>query len=51
MLYVNKFAKRLFDILVSALATIILIPVWIIVAIAIKCESKGPVLFAQERRI
>lgn len=50
MLYINKFAKRLFDILISALATIILIPFWIIVAIAIKCESKGPVLFAQERR-
>ena len=46
----NRFLKRFFDILLCAIAVVILLPVWIIIAIAIKCDSKGPVLFAQERR-
>ncbi len=46
----NRFVKRAFDILSCALALILLLPVWIIIAIAIKCDSKGPVLFAQNRR-
>lgn len=29
---------------------ILLVPVWIIIPIAIKCDSKGPVFFKQERR-
>lgn len=50
MYLINKFLKRFFDILLCTFAIIVLIPVWIIVAIAIKCDSEGPVLFAQERR-
>lgn len=46
----NLFLKRLFDILVSVFAMLILIPVWIVTAIAIKIDSKGPVLFKQDRR-
>lgn len=46
----NLFLKRSFDVLVSAISMIILIPVWIVVAIAIKIDSKGPVLFKQDRR-
>ncbi len=46
----NKFLKRSFDIVLCLTAIIVLIPVWLIIAIAIKCDSKGPVLFAQERR-
>lgn len=46
----NRFLKRSFDIFICLFAIIVLIPVWIIVAIAIKCDSKGPVFFAQERR-
>ena len=41
--------KRLFDIFFSGLAIIILSPVVIITAIAIKLESKGPVLFKSKR--
>lgn len=41
--------KRLIDILVSAMAIIAGLPVWIIVAIAIKLDSKGPVIYKQER--
>jgi lipopolysaccharide/colanic/teichoic acid biosynthesis glycosyltransferase len=46
----NKCVKRFFDIVLCSIALILLIPVWLIIAIAIKCDSKGPVLFAQERR-
>ncbi|MBR5325438.1 MAG: sugar transferase [Prevotella sp.] len=41
--------KRLFDIFFSALAIIILSPVFIITAIAIRLESKGPVIFKSKR--
>ena len=41
--------KRLFDIIVSFFAIIILSPVFIITAIAIRMESKGPVLFKSKR--
>lgn len=47
---INKFLKRFFDIVICSIAIIVLTPLWIIVAIAIKCDSKGPVFFAQERR-
>ncbi len=42
--------KRTFDFCVSLIACILLIPVWVIIAIAIKLDSKGPVFFVQERR-
>ena len=41
--------KRLFDIVFSTLAIIVLSPVFLITAIAIKLESKGPVLFKSKR--
>lgn len=41
--------KRLFDIFFSLLAIIILSPVFIITAIAIRLESKGPVVFKSKR--
>jgi lipopolysaccharide/colanic/teichoic acid biosynthesis glycosyltransferase len=41
--------KRLFDIFFSALGIIILSPIFILTAIAIKLESKGPVLFKSKR--
>ena len=41
--------KRLFDIFFSALAIIILSPVFIITAIAIRIESKGPIIFKSKR--
>ena len=46
----NKFLKRFIDVVLCSVALILLIPVWLIIAIAIKCDSKGPVLFAQDRR-
>ena len=41
--------KRFFDIILSLLGLIILSPILLITAIAIKVESKGPVIFKQER--
>lgn len=50
MYKVNLFIKRSFDIISCLCAVILLTPVWIIVAIAIKIDSKGPVIFKQDRR-
>mgnify|MGYP002624572654 FL=1 len=41
--------KRLFDIVFSGLAIIILSPIFIITAIAIRLESPGPVMFKSKR--
>ena len=41
--------KRMFDIIFSSIAIIILSPVFILTAIAIKLESKGPILFKSKR--
>lgn len=46
----NLFIKRLFDIVSSSLLAILLTPLWIIVSVAIKVDSQGPVLFKQGRR-
>lgn len=43
------FIKRIIDIIFSILWLIILIPVFLIISIAIKIESKGPVIFKQKR--
>ena len=39
----------MFDIIFSSIAIIILSPVFILTAIAIKLESKGPILFKSKR--
>jgi lipopolysaccharide/colanic/teichoic acid biosynthesis glycosyltransferase len=41
--------KRLLDITVSFFVLILLTPLWIILAVAVKATSKGPVFFHQER--
>ena len=50
MYKLNLFIKRCFDFVSCLIAVILLTPVWIIVAIAIKLDSKGPVFFRQGRR-
>ncbi len=45
----NLFWKRIFDIFLSVLLLIILSPMFLILAIAIKIDSKGPVFYRQER--
>lgn len=41
--------KRIFDIVVSLVMLIILLPVFILLGIAIKVDSSGPIFFRQER--
>ncbi|CDM69232.1 putative Glycosyltransferase [Clostridium bornimense] len=43
------FSKRAIDILGSTVGLVLLCPILLIVAIAIKIESKGPVIFSQKR--
>lgn len=50
MLKYNLFFKRAFDFWASLVVCIILIPVWLLVSIFIKLDSKGPVFFKQDRR-
>lgn len=45
----QKTAKRAFDIAISLLALILGFPVFIVIGIAIKLDSKGPIFFRQER--
>ena len=45
----SLFWKRCFDFFVSTLMLLILSPVFVILAIAIKIDSRGPVFFRQER--
>lgn len=45
----KHFFKRLFDVVLSFIGICVLLLPIIIIAIAIKCESKGPVFFKQKR--
>ncbi len=45
----NKFFKRVFDILASSVGIMVLSPILIVIAIAIKCDSNGEILFKQKR--
>ena len=45
----QRFFKRGFDIILSALAILISSPIWIIAALAIKLDDGGPVFFKQQR--
>ena len=45
----NKFFKRLIDVVLSFIGLIFLSPVLLIIAIVIKIDSKGPILFKQKR--
>jgi lipopolysaccharide/colanic/teichoic acid biosynthesis glycosyltransferase len=47
--YRMPFSKRIFDITVAALALLILSPFFLLIAILIKLESKGPVFYASKR--
>ena len=45
----RRFIKRLLDFILSLLALIVLSPVFLVISISIKVNSKGPVFFLQER--
>lgn len=50
MKLISLFIKRVFDIVSSGILIILLTPLWIVIAIAIKKDSEGPVFFKQGRR-
>ena len=45
----NRIVKRLFDIFFTIIGLIIALPIMIVVAIAIKLTSQGPIFYIQER--
>lgn len=45
----QQYLKRIIDVLFSVLMLVILLPVFIVIAILIKLDSKGPVFYLQER--
>lgn len=45
----NLISKRIIDIVGSIVAIVIASPIMMITAIAVKCSSRGPVIFSQER--
>lgn len=42
-------SKRIFDIVVSLVGLVLLLPVFIVVAVLIRLDSRGPIFFRQER--
>lgn len=51
MLQLNLVLKRIFDICLSGISIIVLLPVWIVVSIAIKFDSKGPIIFHRKEEL
>lgn len=45
----SRYIKRIIDILISLVALVILSPVFLIIGLSIKIESKGPVFFVHKR--
>jgi exopolysaccharide biosynthesis polyprenyl glycosylphosphotransferase len=41
--------KRVFDVVVSAAVVVIGLPLWLLIALAVKVTSRGPVFYADER--
>ncbi|MBZ4646706.1 MAG: Undecaprenyl-phosphate galactose phosphotransferase [Clostridia bacterium] len=48
-MFYRKYLKRIIDIIASGLGLIALLPLFLIIAIAIKFDSRGPVFFTQNR--
>jgi exopolysaccharide biosynthesis polyprenyl glycosylphosphotransferase len=44
-----RILKRTFDLIFAALAITLLLPLWLVIALLIKLDSKGPVFYTQER--
>ena len=44
-----RILKRTFDLIFAALAIMLLFPLWLLIALLIKLDSKGPVFYTQER--
>lgn len=42
-------SKRIFDIIVSLVGLVLLLPAFVVIAVLIKLDSRGPIFFRQER--
>lgn len=47
--FYSKYLKRIMDLIISTSALIMILPIWLLIAFAIKLDSKGPVFYNQER--
>ncbi len=45
----ERFLKRLFDIVISLITITLTSPIWLVISLLIKLDSKGSILFKQER--
>lgn len=45
----NQILKNVFDYMVAGISLILLLPIFVIIGILIKIDSKGPIFFKQER--
>ncbi|MDD6142357.1 MAG: sugar transferase [bacterium] len=45
----ERIIKRVLDVVISAVSLVVLSPLFVLIAIAIKLDSKGPVIFKQQR--
>ena len=45
----QKFWKRLIDIVLSGCGILVLLPVYLVIAVAVKLDDPGPVFFRQKR--
>ena len=45
----QKYLKRLIDVILSACGIVVLTPLWLVLAIVIKIDDPGPVIFCQKR--
>ena len=47
--FYSKYLKRIMDLIISSLALIVILPLWLLIAVTIKLDSKGPIFYDQER--
>ena len=47
--YFFRFVKRCFDMISAFIGLVLLLPLFLVIAIAIKVDSRGPVFFKQKR--
>lgn len=45
----SRFLKRSSDLLIALITLIVLAPVWLLIAVLIKLDSRGPIFYKQER--
>jgi exopolysaccharide biosynthesis polyprenyl glycosylphosphotransferase len=47
--FYEGFVKRLLDLTLAGLGLVAILPLWLVVVLAIRLESRGPAIFVQER--